>query len=92
MRALDAAGLPVPPTIACQDADSALQAFDQLGGDVVLKPLFGSEGRGMIRLTDPETACALAILSNGYKAFCICKNSFHTPVGTCVPSSSEDGF
>jgi ribosomal protein S6--L-glutamate ligase len=23
---------------------------------VVLKPLFGSEGRGMIRLTDPETA------------------------------------
>ncbi len=53
---LDAAGLPVPPTIACQDAETALQAFDRLGGDVVLKPLFGSEGRGMIRLTDAETA------------------------------------
>ena len=53
---LDAAGLPVPPTIACQDAEAALAAFDQLGGDVVLKPLFGSEGRGMIHLTDAETA------------------------------------
>ena len=53
---LDAAGLPVPPTVACQDADSALAAFDQLGGDVVIKPLFGSEGRGMVRIADAETA------------------------------------
>jgi RimK family alpha-L-glutamate ligase len=53
---LDAAGLPVPPTIACQDADGALAAFNQLGGDVVVKPIFGSEGRGMVRLTDAETA------------------------------------
>ena len=53
---LDAAGLPVPPTVACQDAESALAAFDQLGGDVVVKPLFGSEGRGMVRVTDAEMA------------------------------------
>jgi len=53
---LDAAGLPVPPTLACQDVDSALAAFDQLGGDVVIKPLFGSEGRGMVRIADAETA------------------------------------
>ena len=53
---LEAAGLPVPPTRVCQDADSGLEAFAALGGDVVLKPLFGSEGRGMIRLTDPELA------------------------------------
>jgi RimK family alpha-L-glutamate ligase len=53
---LDAAGLTVPPTIVCQDAEAGLQAFHELGGDVVLKPLFGSEGRGMIRLTDAETA------------------------------------
>ncbi len=53
---LDAAGLPVPPTVACQDADTALAAFERLGGDVVVKPLFGSEGRGMIRLTDAEIA------------------------------------
>src|SRR5207249_4731764 len=53
---LNAAGLPVPPTITCQDAEAALEAFERLGGDVVVKPLFGSEGRGMVRLTDPEMA------------------------------------
>ncbi len=33
-----------------------MTAFANLGGDVVLKPLFGSEGRGMVRITDEETA------------------------------------
>lgn len=53
---LDAAGLPVPPTVVCQHADAALEAFERLGGDVVVKPLFGSEGRGMMRITDLELA------------------------------------
>jgi ribosomal protein S6--L-glutamate ligase len=53
---LAAAGLPVPPTVACQRADDALEAFTALGGDVVVKPLFGSEGRGMVRVSDPELA------------------------------------
>jgi RimK family alpha-L-glutamate ligase len=53
---LEAAGLPVPATRVCQDADSALEAFEALGGDVVVKPLFGSEGRGLLRISDPETA------------------------------------
>jgi RimK family alpha-L-glutamate ligase len=53
---LAAAGLRVPETIVCQHADAALQAFDQLGRDVVVKPIFGSEGRGMVRVTDPELA------------------------------------
>ncbi|HEY7311650.1 MAG TPA: RimK family alpha-L-glutamate ligase [Gemmataceae bacterium] len=53
---LEAAGLRVPPTVACQHADSALEAFETLGGDVVVKPLFGSEGRGMVRISDPEMA------------------------------------
>jgi len=53
---LEAAGLRVPPTIVCQDAEAALVAFPALGGDVVVKPLFGSEGRGMVRVSDPELA------------------------------------
>src|SRR5262249_30427728 len=53
---LEAAGLRVPPTIVCQHADAALEAFEQLGGDVVIKPLFGSEGRGMVRFSDPDLA------------------------------------
>lgn len=53
---LQAAGLRVPPTIVCQHADAAMEALAALGGDVVVKPLFGSEGRGMIRLNDPDLA------------------------------------
>jgi ribosomal protein S6--L-glutamate ligase len=53
---LAAAGLPVPPTVVCQDSENALQAFEQLGGDVVVKPVFGAEGRGLMRLSDPELA------------------------------------
>jgi ribosomal protein S6--L-glutamate ligase len=53
---LEVAGLPVPPTVVCQDADAAMDGFGRLGGDVVIKPLFGSEGRGMVRVTDEETA------------------------------------
>lgn len=50
------AGLDTPRTIVCQTADEALAAFEQLGGDVVLKPIFGSEGRGITRLNDEALA------------------------------------
>lgn len=53
---LQQVGLRVPETIACQTVEDALAAFEELGGDVVVKPLFGSEGRGILRLSDPESA------------------------------------
>ncbi len=53
---LEKAGLPVPPTIVCEDSETAIQAFNSLGGDVVVKPLFGSEGRGIVRVSDQELA------------------------------------
>jgi len=53
---LERRGLPVPPTWTGQTASSALAAFDALGGNVVVKPLFGSEGRGLMRLGDRELA------------------------------------
>src|SRR5213080_4768107 len=34
---VDAAGLRTPPTVVCQHADAALEAFEALGGDVVVK-------------------------------------------------------
>jgi ribosomal protein S6--L-glutamate ligase len=49
-------GIATPPTAVCQRSDAAMIAFAELGGDVVLKPLFGAEGRGMCRITDVETA------------------------------------
>ncbi len=50
------AGLPTPRTIVCQTVDDAMAAFDELGGDVVVKPLFGGEGRGITRLSDENLA------------------------------------
>lgn len=49
-------GLPTPATVVCQKAQDALEVFATLGGDVVVKPLFGAEGRGMLRITDHELA------------------------------------
>jgi RimK family alpha-L-glutamate ligase len=53
---LRSAGVPVPPTVVCQQVDQALKAFEKLGGDVVIKPVFGGEGRGIIRVSDGELA------------------------------------
>lgn len=53
---LEDAGLPTPRTIACERFDDAVAAFDELGRDVVVKPLFGSEGRGIVRVSDPDLA------------------------------------
>jgi len=46
--------LPVPETFVCESTDAALEALPRLGGDVVVKPLFGSEGRGIVRVSDPD--------------------------------------
>lgn len=51
-----AAGLPVPETRVAETAELALEALDALGGDVVLKPIFGSEGRGLERLASRREA------------------------------------
>jgi len=53
---LAAAGLRVPRTIVCQTPEAAMAAFETLGRDVVVKPLFGSEGRGIARLQDEALA------------------------------------
>jgi RimK family alpha-L-glutamate ligase len=53
---LEDAGLLTPRTVITERFEDALQAFDDLGGDVVVKPLFGSEGVGMLRVNDPDLA------------------------------------
>ncbi len=52
---LEQCGLPTPDTIVCDDAEEALAAFRELG-DVIVKPLFGSMGLGMVRVSDEEMA------------------------------------
>jgi ribosomal protein S6--L-glutamate ligase len=53
---LQAAGLPVPETRTSQTWEQAMQDFTALGGDVVVKPLFGGEGRGITRVQDEAVA------------------------------------
>jgi RimK family alpha-L-glutamate ligase len=53
---LVAAGVPTPPTFVCERRESALAAFDRLGGDVVVKPLFGAMGSGIVRVHDRDLA------------------------------------
>jgi RimK family alpha-L-glutamate ligase len=50
------ARLPTPRTIACERREDALDGFEELGGDVIVKPLFGSMGAGMTRVDDADVA------------------------------------
>lgn len=52
---LEQCGLPTPETIVCDNAEEAVAAFRRLG-DVIVKPLFGSMGLGMVRVSDEEMA------------------------------------
>ena len=49
------AGIPTPRTLVTEDFQAALAACLEMK-DVILKPLFGSEGKGMVRVGDAETA------------------------------------
>ena len=53
---LQDAGLPVPRTLVCEDPDEAMEAFDALDKQALIKPLFGSEGRGILRPQNPDEA------------------------------------
>lgn len=52
-------GIRVPETIVTEKFDDAVAAFDELGKDVVVKPLFGSEGKGMVRVNEKDAAYRL---------------------------------
>jgi len=44
--------IPTPKTIVCENPNDAIEAFEELGGDIVLKPLYGSKGVGITRIND----------------------------------------
>ena len=52
---LTEAGVPTPPTVVCESVDDAVDAVREMGS-VVIKPIFGSMGHGLVRLSDPDTA------------------------------------
>jgi len=52
-------GIPVPRTAVTENVDEALKAFNELGEDIVVKPIFGSRGIGSTRVKDPEIASTI---------------------------------
>src|SRR5918992_4384175 len=52
---LEQCGIATPETIVCESPEEAFAAFRTLG-DVIVKPLFGSMGLGMVRVSDEEMA------------------------------------
>ena len=52
---LQECGLPVPDTVVCETFADAIAAVRAMG-DVVVKPIFGSMGHGLVRLNDPDVA------------------------------------
>jgi len=79
---LEDAGLPTPRTVVTERFDEALAAFHELGGDVVVKPLFGSEGRGMVRVSDPDIAHRV------FQALELCRDVYY--LQEFVPHGHED--
>jgi [lysine-biosynthesis-protein LysW]--L-2-aminoadipate ligase len=57
--ALKASGLPLPRTAFAFDPGSALEAIEEMGYPVVLKPNVGSWGRLLARVNDRDTAEAI---------------------------------
>jgi RimK family alpha-L-glutamate ligase len=56
---LHEAGLPTPPTVVCEGAAEAMAAIEAMlrdGAEVIVKPLFGSMGHGLVRVGDRELA------------------------------------
>jgi RimK family alpha-L-glutamate ligase len=53
---LEDVGVPVPRTLATESVNEAIKAFDELGGDIVVKPIFGSRGQGATRVNDIDIA------------------------------------
>jgi RimK family alpha-L-glutamate ligase len=53
---LEDVGVPVPRTLATESVNEALRAFHEIGGDVVVKPIFGSRGQGATRVNDIDVA------------------------------------
>ena len=49
------AGLLVPETVVCERVEDAMAAVRSMG-EVVIKPIFGSLGHGMVRVSDPDVA------------------------------------
>ena len=78
---LASGGLPTPRTVVTEGFDEAMEAFRELG-DVVVKPLFGAGGRGMVRVSDGEIAYRI------FRALALTRSVFY--IQEFVPHGDHD--
>ena len=81
------AGLPTPRTIACERPGDALEAFAELGGDVIVKRS-SAMGVGMVRVDDPDIARGCPCLGARTGPCTTCRKSLLHAERTCERSSS----
>jgi ribosomal protein S6--L-glutamate ligase/tetrahydromethanopterin:alpha-L-glutamate ligase len=53
---LEDAGIKTPRTVVTESFSEAMNSFKELGGDIVVKPLFGSLGMGITRVSSEDIA------------------------------------
>lgn len=70
---LEDKGIPTPETVCTEHYDDAMRAFEDMR-DIVVKPLFGSQGIGVMRIQDRDMAHRLfRVLDYGRSVFYIQK-------------------
>lgn len=78
---LEDAGISVPKTFIAEKYEDAMKAFLEMG-DVVVKPLFGSLGAGMLRVNDRDLAYRL------FKTLEFGRNVYY--IQEFIPNNNED--
>ena len=79
---LEEAGIITPRTIVTESFSEAMKAFKELGEDVVVKPLFGSLGMGITRVTSEDVAYRV------FRALEMTKSVFY--LQEYIPHNGED--
>lgn len=84
--ALDAAGIPTPATLVTENLKHAMSAFDKLGGDVLVKPVYGSQGVGIFRMQDRGLAenVFLELFRNGHVLYMQAFHPWSAPLGMAI--------
>lgn len=79
---LQEARIKTPRTIITESFSEAMRSFKELGGDIVVKPLFGSLGLGITRITSEDIAYRV------FRALEMNKNVYY--IQEYIPHGGED--
>ena len=84
-------GIPTLRTVVTERFEDAMDAFRMMG-DAIVKPLFGSLGLGMVRISDEDTAHRVLRLGRHAVMFTMSRNIFRTAIGISGHLSSVPGL